>query len=325
MSSQRVVAAVCALFVMGGAWSEAWGQAPAGAVVILSAPSVEGVLHAQLQQGATSLLKQLDEVAHLSSILLTMKDVVRTSNEIASFVRFGKEVFDTLRNYSLADLINDAQNGLYGAFPELRELEGRIDLALDNAKSIEAGPQAFFSLRDYRDRQNQRLFFRAAKQAYAARVYPQVFPMKEDDRRLVGNADTPERNGAQVHPQVSPANDEDWRGISEADKLVQQKFARDGLINRVAIENATGAALGKHVLALVDEAESKQRLDLALMGSSARAQHQLMVDTSFMRVAREAEIAEQEGARLMAAERERKLQEQLESNADEMFGAGRIR
>jgi len=224
----------------------------ARAQLAVTDPVAEGLLAKQVQTLSGSLYQQIKSVADLGIIIENLRAVLRTSNEVVALARFSKRVYDAARRYTVQDLKRDALEGLRKAAPELVELEDEVQLTIANAKSIEHGPKSFFAMQDYRDENVQRTIAATADQALQATVYSQIFPKLFEKQAAAG--------------------------VTEADRLVAGRFLRTGQFGRYAAESAASAAMAKRVNEVVNEGETQQRTDLSLLGYSARAQMQMMID-----------------------------------------------
>lgn len=267
----------------------------ASAQLVVAAPAVESQLGIEIALLNSQIAKEIKQIAELKLLVDNLRQVLKTSNQIAALTRSAKRMYDVARRYSLRDYIRDAKEGFYRAWPELRQLDKELQLADRNVRGIDDG--TFTALWDYHDPNAQRALTSAASYAFRASVYPLLLDDVDSYEPLV----------------------------SSAEKLAQHHFRTLGFGTRRALQTAGSSALSKKLGHLLKEAEGKQRIDFGLLGVSATAEVQTMDNTQLLRDAKELELAEEQKRRLRKKQRDEQLNDVITQEGPDLFEIGVIR
>ena len=237
--------------------------------------------------------QQLIEYVELVEIVQNAVYMVQALNETLAVARKAYQIYDAIRNYTLADLVADAKRGLYEAVPEAKQLEREVGTLVANGRAIRKGSGAFFSRVDIHDFKVKRRAEAVFRHAYRATIWPAVFPGAMDAK------------GAQP---------------SQVDLLIQERFRRSGEEASSALKSSAMGILAKKVQAYVDDAERKGRADLQMGATTAQVSLQTMSDTNALLDLDRQRTALQEGERLDAHGFNLSLGKTLAESGDLLFG-----
>lgn len=279
---------ICALVLVIHAPIRAYGYP----VEVITAPTVEMALTANIEATAAGFAEQL---ASLAELIATTTNVIKGVNRVAALSRQAVEAVEFLRKLDRDTVLEHAKRGLYDAMPELRELDEEIRLTIEEKRALEE--ERFFSHRSYHDTEMAALLGAAANAGYAASVYPILFPESQKYREMV----------------------------SEAEKLLAYRFRRLGLGRDRAVKTAATKAHAEAVKHASEEAEQKGRIDLELEALQAKSGMQTMINTQAVADAEMARIAEQEAAALRRKAKEKETRDGLQATAETLNQIGVVR
>ena len=154
------------------------------AVVLFSGVAYSGVARASAfgEENATLTAILLESIAQGKNIYDTLENakyMLKAANEGLSLARQGYREAKTLLGYSLQDLYNDLQEGLFEAFPDLREINRDANLIKDQ---FGAGSDNFFNtyMNSYDSQMSDRLR-KVMKYGYRRAIWPVFFPDMDAD------------------------------------------------------------------------------------------------------------------------------------------------
>lgn len=214
------------------------------------------------------LVREIEQSAHLSTLIANARQAVASANEMLALARTVRRVYEIVRNYSVEDLVRDAKRGLYQALPEARNLETEISELVDNGQALERGDGAFFSRITEADAAVSRRARKVFEYGYQATIWPIAFP-----------------EAMKFHAEPSPV-----------EALVQERYRFTEDEARRAVQTAATSVLADKVRAFVEDAESKDQADLKISATAAEVNLQTMRNTTEL-----LNLAEQDAAMAEAA------------------------
>ena len=245
--------------------------------------------------GQNSLLVELlaievEELANITETLRNMRMVAQAGNEALALARSTFRAYKAVRDYSREDLIRDAREGLYNAFPDLEGIESEIGLYEDQWNNRDT----FWSFHGAHDRQMGQVVRRVLEHGYQATIWPTVFPE------------------AMAHRQ----------NPSPVDLHIWEIYSRTGQKADAAIQKTALAALAVKAANFVADAEDSGNLELAAQAATT----QLMVQevsnsTEFLNLYK-AEMASKEAARHAEQGRRDAVRASLTAHARDIFSPG---
>ena len=236
------------------------------------------------------LATEIEELANITETLRNMRMVAQAGNEALALARSTFRAYKAVRDYSREDLIRDAREGLYNAFPDLEGIESEVNLYGD--QWVNRGD--FWSFQGTYDGKMGQVVTRVLEHGYQATIWPTVFPE------------------AMVYRQ----------NPSPLDLHIWQIYSRTGQKADAAIQKTALAALAVKAANFVADAEDSGNLELAAQAATT----QLMVQevsnsTEFLNLYK-AEMASKEAARITEQGRRDAMRASLTNHAREIFAPG---
>jgi hypothetical protein len=203
--------------------------------------------------GQNQLLVQLlateaGEAADLASLLANIRMVTEATNEGLALARSSYRAYQAVRNYSIEDLMSDAKEGLYDAFPDLRAIEENGDLLHEQWDER----SHFFSYRNRFDAQISPLARKLFEHSYQATIWPAVFP-----------------NAMGMKANFTPV-----------ELMIWERYMKTQQGLEVLVKKTSLAALAKKVQNLVKDAEESKNMELAAQAMETQLTTQLVNDVS---------------------------------------------
>ena len=157
-------------------------------IALALALTAPGAAHAQFEvisnwiSGQNVLLTQILSEEYLRNISLipqTIKlatDSLSSVNKVASTVRDAYNLEESIRNYTVDQLVNDVKEGLGRTFPELQDLESEIGDLQGNVNGLRNGRQAFFATKGKYDDKMWSYFEKSNNAVMGSTILPVIAP-----------------------------------------------------------------------------------------------------------------------------------------------------
>ena len=187
------------------------------------------------------LLQSMEQTEKLRGVLTTTREISRATNEGLALAREVYREAKTLSTYTLEDFLEEAKEGLYEAFPELRDIEGDVRLINDQIEKREV----FFSYYNRYDPKVRERLEKVMSWAYKSTIWPVVFPQS-----------------LHLKPNMTPVDQE-----------ILERYQRTGQLAQWAVRTTSMAAMAKSIKELYDEATKKKDSALLLAATQAELGH----------------------------------------------------
>ncbi len=233
------------------------------------------------------LLQSMEQTQKLRDVLTTTRELSRATNEGLALAREVYREGKTLSTYTLEDFLEEAKEGLYEAFPELRDIEGDIRLINDQIEKREV----FFSYYNRYDPKVRERLERVMSWAYKSTIWPVVFPQS-----------------LHLKPNMTPV-----------EKEILERYQRTGQLAQWAVRTTSMAAMARSIKELYDEAAKKKDSALELAATQAELQHiQASALAEFTELYKQ-DIAMEEKAREMQKNARRSLRDAMDRQMQDLM------
>jgi hypothetical protein len=277
------------------------GMAAGAAVVVaLGAPrpafaifGEEDWISGQNQTLIAMLSTELEATTNLAQIITIVRNAAKAANDTLALARTVKRVYEVIRHYDLKDLQRDALQGFYTAIPEARQLDGEIRELVGNGRALVHGDGVFWSQITSSDAEVSARARALFEHGYKAALWPMVL------------------GGMKASAAPTPV-----------ERAIQARYRRSGELAQQALEKSSYGVLAEKVKTFVEDAESKDQVDLKMAATQAQLQLQTAQDTTELLRLERIEAAEQETLRRGAAAFSRKLGQGLSKGAQTLVAPG---
>ncbi len=239
------------------------------------------------------LVQSIEQTAKLRSMVTATRDISRATNESLALAREAYREFKTVSSYTIEDYMEDAKEGLYRAFPELRDIEGDILLLKDQLENREV----FFRYYNRYDPKLRERLEPVMSWAYKSTIWPVVFPQS-----------------LKLKPNMTPVDQE-----------IFERYQRTGQLAQWAVRTTSMAAVAESIKELYDEAQKKKNSQLQLAATQAELGHiQASAMAEFTDLYKQ-EIAMEEKAREMQRGARESLKGTMERQMDKILKPNAMR
>lgn len=188
-------------------------------------------------------IEAAESAESIPRMIFQFKQMVELLNETAGAAKLANEAYQWVRDFTWEDILTDAKNGLFKAFPDLEKIEGEIVDLRKNAEGIRDGK--FFTVQTRADSRVRQTAKGLVEHGYKAAIWPHVFP--------------------------DAFNYEALEEPSGVDLEIEKRFIESGMAQERALRKSTFGMLAGEMADLVRHAERTNRADVIAQARGAQA------------------------------------------------------